>query len=148
MGNDGKATGDIVGTGEAKTFDITPTWAAVLPLLIDVVKKQYTLEAVATAREELVKMGTVADKYYDAELMWTANEGSKPKAEPAFSWADNVKIYREVLQRSEVYPEEVVKLVENNMRKIARAADKYNEYVKQRESEKSKGQAKDAGVER
>lgn len=52
-----------------ETIDLTPTWAAVLPILLTAVEDG-TFEGRKIAREELARMAGLADKY--VELMKAA----------------------------------------------------------------------------
>lgn len=55
-----------------ETIDLTPTWAAVLPILLAAVEDG-TAEGRKIAREELARMAGLADKY--VELMKTTKAG-------------------------------------------------------------------------
>jgi hypothetical protein len=49
-----------------KTIDITPTWESLTPVMIDIIKNPHgSFQSVKIAKEELLKMARVADKYVE-----------------------------------------------------------------------------------
>ena len=49
-----------------KTIDITPTWEALAPVMIDIIKNPHaSFQSTKIAKEELLKMARVADKYVE-----------------------------------------------------------------------------------
>ena len=49
-----------------KTIDITPTWLGLAPVMIDIIKNPHaSFQSTKIAKEELLKMARVADKYIE-----------------------------------------------------------------------------------
>ena len=49
-----------------KTIDITPTWESLAPVMIDIIKNPHaSFQSTKIAKEELLKMARVADKYVE-----------------------------------------------------------------------------------
>ena len=49
-----------------QTIDITPTWEATTPIMIDIIKNpDASFDSIQTATNELLKMARVADKYIE-----------------------------------------------------------------------------------
>jgi len=49
-----------------KTIDITPTWESLAPVMIDIIKNpDASFQSTKIAKEELLKMARVADKYIE-----------------------------------------------------------------------------------
>lgn len=49
-----------------QTIDITPTWESLAPVMIDIIKNpDASFQSTKIAKEELLKMARVADKYIE-----------------------------------------------------------------------------------
>ena len=49
-----------------KTIEITPTWLGLAPAMIDIIKNPHaSFQSTKIAKEELLKMARVADKYIE-----------------------------------------------------------------------------------
>ncbi len=49
-----------------KTIDISPTWGSLAPVMIDIIKNPHaSFQSTKIAKEELLKMARVADKYIE-----------------------------------------------------------------------------------
>jgi hypothetical protein len=50
----------------SNVIDITPTWESLAPVMIDIIKNPHgSFQSVKIAKEELLKMARVADKYVE-----------------------------------------------------------------------------------